>query len=155
MSHSFRSMLRAVSSGSPKVGQRLPSHRRRGAAAAEFAIVAPFFLLLIFGILEFGRMIMVQQLLTNASREGARLACIDGTTFTDVDTSVKAYLANASVPGASVVVTPTALTTATPGTQITVGASIPFSQVSWIGSSWFDTDVTLSSSCQMRREGIP
>ncbi len=43
----------------------------------EFAIVAPIFFLLIFGMIEFGRVVMVQQLLTNASREGARLGVLN------------------------------------------------------------------------------
>ena len=33
---------------------------RRGAAVVEFAIVAPLFFLMIFGMIEFGRAIMVQ-----------------------------------------------------------------------------------------------
>ncbi len=39
----------------------------------EFAVVAPVFLLLVFGMIEYGRMVMVQQVITNASREGARV----------------------------------------------------------------------------------
>ena len=63
---------------------RLCRKRRRGAAAVEFAVVAPVFFILIFGMIEFGRMVMVQQVITNASREGARLSVLDGTTATDV-----------------------------------------------------------------------
>ncbi len=43
---------------------------RRGTAAVEFALVAPVFFLLVFGMIEYGRMVMVQQVITNASREG-------------------------------------------------------------------------------------
>ena len=46
--------------------------RRLGAAATEFAIVAPVFFLMIIGFIEFGRALMVQQVLINASREGQR-----------------------------------------------------------------------------------
>ncbi len=46
--------------------------QRLGAAAVEFAIVAPLFFMLVFGCIEFGRALMVQQILTNASRVGAR-----------------------------------------------------------------------------------
>ena len=45
--------------------------RRRGAAATEFAIVAPVFFLMVIGFIEFGRALMVQQVLVNASRVGA------------------------------------------------------------------------------------
>jgi Flp pilus assembly protein TadG len=44
----------------------------RGATIVEFAIVLPVFILLIFGIIDFGLLIYNKQILTNASREGAR-----------------------------------------------------------------------------------
>jgi Flp pilus assembly protein TadG len=44
----------------------------RGATIVEFAIVLPVFLLLIFGIIDFGLLIYNKQILTNATREGAR-----------------------------------------------------------------------------------
>src|SRR5882757_936386 len=61
---------------------------RRGAAAVEFAIVAPVFFLLVFGMVEYGRMIMVQQVITNAAREGARVGVLDGSALSDVTTAV-------------------------------------------------------------------
>ena len=129
--------------------------RRRGAAAAEFAVVMPVFLIVVFGILEFGRMVMVQQVLTSTSREGARLACIDGSTVSDVETAVDQFVTAASLSGVTVTVAPNPLNNAQPGAQVTVGTSVPFSQVSWIYSGWFATNVTLSANCLMRREGIP
>lgn len=47
---------------------------RRGVAAVEMALVAPLFMLMVLGIIEFGRYLMVGQLVTNAAREGARMA---------------------------------------------------------------------------------
>ena len=44
----------------------------RGAAMVEFAIIAPLLLLLVFGIIEFGRAYNAQNSLTHAAREGAR-----------------------------------------------------------------------------------
>ena len=43
-----------------------------GAVAVEFAILAPVFLLLVFGILDFGHAYYLKQVVSNASREGAR-----------------------------------------------------------------------------------
>jgi len=141
--------------GSPTRQVSRTRQRRRGAAATEFAIVLPVFLLLIVGILEFGRMIMVQQVLTNAAREEARLACIEGSTESAVQTAVATFLTNASVSGVTVTCSPSNLSSAAPGSQITVQTSVPFKDVSWVSSPWFATDVTLSASCMMRREGIP
>jgi len=45
---------------------------QRGAAAVEFAIVLPLLALILFGIIEFGLLFYNKQVLTNASREGAR-----------------------------------------------------------------------------------
>ena len=47
--------------------------RDRGAAAVEFALLLPLLLLLVFGIIDFGRALNAQITLTQAAREGARL----------------------------------------------------------------------------------
>src|SRR6185503_18474885 len=73
--------------------------KRRGASAVEFAIVAPVFFMMIFGMIEYGRLVMVQQILTNATREGARRAVLQDATTSAVKTVVKTYLTNASING--------------------------------------------------------
>lgn len=45
----------------------------QGAALVEFAIVLPLLLLLLVGMIEFGLLFYNKQVLTNASREGARV----------------------------------------------------------------------------------
>ena len=56
----------------------MPRHNspaRRGAAAVELAFVVMFFFLpVLLGIWEAGRLIEVQQIVSNSAREGARLA---------------------------------------------------------------------------------
>jgi len=49
-----------------------------GQALVEFALVAPIFFLLLFGIIEGGRFILYYQTLSNATREGARYAIVHG-----------------------------------------------------------------------------
>ena len=44
----------------------------------EFALVAPIFFLLLFGIIEGGRFIFFYETLSNATREGARYAIVHG-----------------------------------------------------------------------------
>jgi Flp pilus assembly protein TadG len=54
---------------------RLNSRARRGAAAVELAFVVLFFFIpVLFGVWEAGRLIEVQQIVSNSAREGARLA---------------------------------------------------------------------------------
>lgn len=48
----------------------------RGAAAVEFAILAPILIVLLLGIMEFGRAYNVQITLSNAAREGSRVMAI-------------------------------------------------------------------------------
>lgn len=62
--------------------------RRSGSAIVETAFVVPIFLSLVLGIAEFGRAIMVANLLTGAAREGARLAVIKGVTAQEVKDAV-------------------------------------------------------------------
>lgn len=49
----------------------------RGAAAVEFALVLPLLLLLVFGIIDFGRALNAQVTITQAAREGARLVALN------------------------------------------------------------------------------
>lgn len=49
----------------------------RGASAVEAALVLPIVLLIVFGIIDFGRMLNAQITLTEAAREGARAAALN------------------------------------------------------------------------------
>lgn len=49
----------------------------RGAVAVEFALLAPILIMLLLGIMEFGRVYNVQMSLTNAAREGVRSMAIN------------------------------------------------------------------------------
>jgi Flp pilus assembly protein TadG len=120
----------------------------------EFAVVAPLFFLLVFGMIEFGRMVMVQQVITNGSREGARIAVLDGTTSTEVHNAVENYLTSASISGATVTVDPDPPNTAGYGEAVTVTVSIPFNQVSWLPTPMFIGGKTLSATTVMRRETV-
>jgi Flp pilus assembly protein TadG len=134
---------------------RLCRKYRRGAAAVEFAIVAPVFFLMILGMIEFGRMIMVQQVLTNASREGARVAVLDGAATADVVNKVHDYLTAAHLPVVNPTVSPDPPSSANYGDPVTVTVQIPFSQVSWLPSPIFVSGSTpLTATTVMRRETV-
>lgn len=67
---------------------------RAGQAMVEFALVVPIFLLLVIGVIEFGRAWNLQQTITDAAREGARRAVVFDPTLTvaEVQTAVKAKI---------------------------------------------------------------
>jgi Flp pilus assembly protein TadG len=67
----------------------------RGASAVEFALVLPLLLLVIAGIVDFGRALFTQVILTNAAREGARAAI-----FTSITPGPQTR-ATAAAPGVS------------------------------------------------------
>src|SRR5262249_16785786 len=69
--------------------------RRRGATVVESAIVISVCLLFLFGIYEYGRLLMVKHLLENAAREGARRAVVHGNDLTTqaIQNSVRAFVA--------------------------------------------------------------
>ncbi len=71
--------------------KRLKSER--GAALLEAAITIPLLLLIAVGIFEFGRAFQTWQILTNAAREGARLAVLPDPTPGVVETRVREYMA--------------------------------------------------------------
>lgn len=52
-------------------------HRERGAVAVEMALLLPVLILLLLGIMEFGRAYNAQVTLTNAAREGVRVMAIN------------------------------------------------------------------------------
>ncbi len=54
---------------------------RRGQGLAEFAIVLPVFLVIVFAIIDLGRVIWATDDLANAAREGARYASTHGNSF--------------------------------------------------------------------------
>jgi Flp pilus assembly protein TadG len=122
--------------------------------------VAPWFFMLVFGMLEFGRAVMVQQIITNASREGARIGVLDGSTTSQVTTTVGDYLTSAGITGADVTVNPNPPSLAGYGEPVTVSVAIPFGQVSWVPLPkipWTNIDLktkTLTATTVMRRETI-
>ena len=59
--------------------------REEGVAAVEFALILPVLALMLFGILEFGRVWSQYQVFQGAAREGARCAAVQATEFSDCE----------------------------------------------------------------------
>jgi Flp pilus assembly protein TadG len=121
--------------------------RNRGAAAVEFALVAPVFIMFLFGTVELGRLALARNVLANASREAARYAVIEGATTDGVEEVAEQFAEAGSVNGVTTTVTWSDAT-------VTVNVSIPFSEVSWLPGTWFLGDQTLAGETTMRRERV-
>jgi Flp pilus assembly protein TadG len=132
---------------------------RRGATVIEFAIVAPVMFLAVFGLIEMGRMLMIQQALTNAAREACREAALVTTTTTEeVDSVVRTYLQSVvsnvgDVDKVRVTVAPDTLASLASGTSVSVGVQVSFADVSWVpGFVFGGDDLVISGRSTKRRE---
>jgi Flp pilus assembly pilin Flp len=65
-------------------------NQQRGAAAVELAVILPFLVVLVFGMIEFGVMFYDKAVITNASREGVR-AGITGVGVSQIKQIVSNY----------------------------------------------------------------
>ncbi len=116
----------------------------KGAAMIEFALVLPLLAMLAFGIIEFGFIIYNKAMITNASREGARVGILfnvngngdwEAISDTTISTTVNNYLSTNLItfgtPPSSI--TPTITRTANPSTgtlspggKLTVDVTYPY-----------------------------
>ncbi len=121
----------------------------------EFAIVAPIFFLFVLGFIELGRGYMVQHLMTNAARQGCRVAVIEGKSSTDVSNAVYTVLNGEGISGDTVTVQVNDAaanpSSANPGDEISVTVSIPVSSVSWVPNAQFLFG-SISGKYTLRRE---
>jgi Flp pilus assembly protein TadG len=126
--------------------------RRRGAAAVEFAIVAPLLFAIVFGLVEFGRALMVEQALVSAAREACRVAVLAGTTRQDVVDRATASLSAASISNFTITMNPDPPSSATEGTPVTITLAVPFNNVTWLPTPIYLGGKNLTASSVMRRE---
>lgn len=132
-----------------------------GAELIEFALVLPLLLLVMLGIMDFGLLFQRYEAVTNAAREGARVAVLPGYAQADVQARVTQYLAAAGLTA-----TPTFAYTAPQAlnvggacvtiTGITVGYPYQYLFIGKIvglfGGSGLTTK-TLTATARMRYEG--
>lgn len=133
------------------------------AQLVEFALVLPLLLFVMLGIVEFGFIFQRYEVVTNAAREGARMAVLPGYTNTDVDTRVRVYVTQGKVP-----TTTTNPNVAVTDVSIPVGAGLPPINAkrvtvtythsytflpkiaTWFGATY--TTVPLKAVAEMRKE---
>lgn len=95
-----------------------------GAVAAEFALLLPLLLIILFGIIEFGMMMYGREIVTNAAREGARAGIVQGPpkrTAGEITTIIDNYLTGTGVNPADVQLVPTGAGLTNPSTLTVSG----------------------------------
>lgn len=127
-----------------------------GQSLVEFSLVLPFLLLLLFAIVDFGRAFYTWNTLSNASREGARVAAVQGST-SQINSAVTSAMGGLTTSSPTLTRTYTNVQAAK-GSTVTVQLSYQFTFVTpvspllnLIGGSSI-ANPTLSSSSAMRLE---
>jgi Flp pilus assembly protein TadG len=105
--------------------------RDRGTAAVEFVLVLPALLLIVFGIIDFGRALNAQIVLTGAAREGVRLAALG---YPDAAIQARVAAAAPDLTGVTVNVAANCPPGAGPAADADVDVSYQFSFITPIGA---------------------
>jgi len=127
---------------------------RRGATLVEFALCAPILFFIVFAIIEGGRLLMVQNALTTAAREGCRMAVLATTTDANqIQTAVDRHM-DIAAPTAecSVKCSPDNLSAVQSGTTVTVNVTLSYADISWIPHGLLLGDIRLAGSAIQARE---
>lgn len=115
--------------------RRPPSSSRkvkdRGSVAVEFALVLPALLLILFGIIDFGRALNAQITLTGAAREGVRLAALG---YPNAAVQARVAAAAPSLSGVTTTVVTSCPAGAGPTADAQVDVSYAFSFITPIGA---------------------
>lgn len=130
---------------------RAQQEQRRGVAVAELAVCMPVIVLIVLATIESTTMIFLQQSLSIAAYEGARVSLVTGAQSANVQFQTELILNDRGVKKPTVKVTPANISGAAEGTWIQVVASAPFTDNSLIGG-WMFAGRTLTASVEMMKE---
>lgn len=128
---------------------------RRGAAAVEFAVIAPLIFVLLFAGIEFGRVLMAYHGLDEAAREGCRQAIAWNATQEDVEQTVGERLASFGIAGYTLSTDPSDLSGVSQWDPVSVRIDVPYGQVSWLPVPRYLQGITLTGSCTLPQESNP
>jgi len=113
---------------------RTKRNRRRilrlAAAAVEFAITAPIFILFLLSSFEFGWLNVMRHTADNAAYEAARAAMVPGATSADATARANQLLGAVGARNAKIKITPSKITTST--TEVSVTIDLPMASNSLI-----------------------
>jgi Flp pilus assembly protein TadG len=132
--------------------------RRRGIAAVEFAVLAPFMTIVVLGTFELARGIMVKQVLNDAARRGVRIGVQPLKANSDVTTGVNNILTDNGFSSsiATITIQVNGVTancnTAVQNDKISVKVSIPTSSTFWVSSYFLKQSEIVSDAVTMMRQ---
>jgi len=128
----------------------------KGQAIVEMALILPILLLLVFGIIEFGRVIHTYMVVTDLSREGARAGAV-GKTDAEIQTTVgnnaTAAGLDISNPDYAVNIIPAAVGKRARGTSVEVEVIYSVDIIAPLIGNIIGDPYVISSQTTMRVEG--
>jgi Flp pilus assembly protein TadG len=114
------------------------------------------FIMLILGIIEFARVMMVGQLVTNATRAACRQATLSGSTTDSVTQSVTDALSAEGIKNSTVTVLVNDVaadaSSAAAGDKMTVRVEVPLVDNAWLPTPLFIKGGSASATMVMRHE---
>jgi Flp pilus assembly protein TadG len=131
--------------------RRVPSLRRRGAAAVELGICLPLFVLVILGSIETCNLIYTQESLFVASYEAARMAVKPGAKESKVKQNGRTILECRGIEDAEIEISPSELQEIPQGDLVTVTVRVPAGSGSWLPGGLFG-DREISSQVTFVKE---
>jgi len=126
---------------------------RRGAATVEMAIVLPLLLMLTMGAIKYGWLFLKAQQITNAARQGARIAILPDVTEDDVLTAISNLMTAAGMGSAYLPPTITPGVGVGPGEAVTVRITVPAANVDIMAIGLLPAPATLGAEVTMAKEG--
>jgi Flp pilus assembly protein TadG len=133
-----------------RIRRNLRSRTRIGAAAVEFALVAPVFIVIVFICIEFCRLNMIRNLTNDAAYFAARNAMVPGATADEAIAAANEVLGYMNTQGATVIINEEAgLNEDSEVVSVTV--NVPVSENSFLVPQ-FTGDMTISATATMRTE---
>ena len=116
-----------------------------GQSAVEFALILPVLLMTVFGILDLGRAVYSQMVMSNAVREGCRVAVVQSNSNATVIQAVRTKAAGVALQAGNITISGPR----TPGTTVTVAASFTYLPVTPLISNIVGNSILLQARSSM------
>ncbi len=125
----------------------------KGQSLVEFALILPVLLLLVFGIIEFGRALNTYLIISNASREGARYAVV-GADNSEINSAILAKIPTLDPDNLSIDIDPGSKSERKHGAPVDIKVSYELNLITPIVGSLISDDnaIEIQSVTTMRME---
>ena len=128
------------------------SRSAKGAMTVEAALLLPLMLLLTFGVIEYGWVLMKSQQITNAARHAARAAVRADAVNADVEAAVTTLMGAAGINQYQLTL-PQDVSTVPVGDTLTVRITVDHSDIQLAGPAFVPMPDQLTASVAMAKEG--